>query len=73
MFLVIFLTFIIRAEGFSEDYWSDTFDQNKNCVREEEMIKLEREGGPGRCSSSSVGRNCSYILLTRFWSAAGIV
>ena len=40
----------------SEDYWNEDFDENKNCVREEEMTKLQREADPGRCSSSSAGK-----------------
>ena len=32
------------------DYWSEDFDQNKNCVRETEMGTLRRE--PQRCASA---------------------
>ena len=39
-----------------EDYWDEDFDENKNCDREEEMTKLQREADPGRCSSSTTGK-----------------
>ena len=38
------------------DYWDEDFDENKNCAREGEMKKLQREIDPGRCASSSVGK-----------------
>ena len=39
-FLLLNLMIISRAAGRIEDYWSDDFDPNKNCVQEEKIIKL---------------------------------
>ena len=55
------LAFIVKAED--EDYWADDFDENKNCVREEEMMKLQRETEPARCSSSTVGKKHEKHLI----------
>ena len=49
---VIFLIQFIRA---SDDYWDEDFDENKNCVREEEMKELKQETEPGRCAEASTG------------------
>ena len=46
---VVFLVQFIRA---SDDYWDEDFDENKNCVREEEMRELQQETEPGRCAES---------------------
>ena len=54
--LVLFLLpFIIQAKD-DPDYWSDDFDEDKNCDREKEIMELRRETGPGRCASSSTGK-----------------
>ena len=51
---VSLLAFIVKADD--DDYWADDFDENKNCVREKEMRKLQRETEPARCSSSTIGK-----------------
>ena len=53
--VLLLLPFIMQAKD-DPDYWSGDFDENKNCVREEEMTKLQREADPGRCSSSTTGK-----------------
>ena len=52
--LLSLLPFIIQARE-DPDYWSDDFDENKNCDREKEMTELLRETGPERCASSTSG------------------
>ena len=47
---VILLVYFTQAR---EDYWDEDFDENKNCVREEEMMELQRETEPGRCASAT--------------------
>ena len=47
----------------SEDYWAEDFDENKNCVREEEMKVLRRETEPGRCASAAGSGNLSFLLI----------
>ena len=52
----------------SEDYWNEDFDENKNCVREEEMKVLQRETEPRRCASAAgsgslLFYSASYFLL----------
>ena len=37
------------------DYWDEDFDEDKNCVREEEMKELQRDVDQGKCASSSAG------------------
>ena len=39
----------------ADDYWDEDFDENKNCVREEEMRELKQETEPGRCAEASTG------------------
>lgn len=60
--ILLLLPFIANARE-DPDYWSDDFDENKNCVREEEMMKLQRETEPGRCSSSSAGNKQRNFIL----------
>ena len=36
-----------------DDYWSEDFDINKNCVRESEMKEMQKEPDPGRCAHTS--------------------
>jgi len=38
-----------------EDYWSDDFDEDKNCEQEELIKKLQKETSPSRCSSKMAG------------------
>ena len=32
------------------DYWSEDFDETKNCARDEEMKELRRETEGARCA-----------------------
>ena len=36
-----------------EDYFTEEYDPNKNCQREEEMKKLREETEPARCSRAT--------------------
>ena len=47
---VLLLVYFTQARV---DYWDENFDENKNCVREEEMMELQRETEPGRCASAT--------------------
>jgi len=38
-----------------EDYWSDDFDEDKNCEQEELIAKLQKETSPSKCSSRMAG------------------
>ena len=61
LLLFLLLPFLGQAKD-DPDYWSDDFDENKNCVREQEMMELQREQEPGRCSWSTAGKkNRNYI------------
>ena len=49
------------------DYWDEDFDEDKNCVREEEMKELQRDVDQGKCASSSAGneyRNDVFYLTS---------
>ena len=62
--LILLLPLITKAKA-NNDYWADDFDEDKNCVREEEMKELQRETEPGKCASSSAGnkhRNYAFYL-----------
>ena len=37
----------------NDNYWSEDFDINKNCVREPEMKEMQKEPDPGRCAHTS--------------------
>ena len=64
--LILLLPLIIKAKA-NTDYWADDFDEDKNCVREEEMKELQREEDNGKCASSSAGnqhRNYAFNLTS---------
>ena len=61
---VLLLVYLTQARV---DYWDEDFDEDKNCVREEEMKELQREVDNGKCASSSAGnqhRNYTFNLTS---------
>ena len=52
---MIILFYLVRLHQvlLNDDYWSEDFDINKNCVRESEMRIMRRERDPGRCAYTS--------------------
>ena len=68
---MIILFYLVRLHQvlLNDDYWSEDFDINKNCVREPEMRIMRRERDPGRCAYTS-GRGwwkCEKILSKYFF------
>ena len=64
--LILLLPLITKAKA-NNDYWADDFDEDKNCVREEEMKELQRDVDQGKCASSSAGneyRNDVFYLIS---------
>ena len=54
MFVLLFLV-CLHQVLLNDNYWSEDFDINKNCVRESEMKKMQKEPDPGRCASDTRG------------------
>ena len=54
---------LVQFTQASEDYWDEDFDENKNCVREEEMKELQRETEPGRCALAAGSGQLSFLLI----------
>ena len=52
----------LGSDYSNNNYWSDNFDENKNCVREKEMERL-REEDPERCYTVSQGEYLMYIFV----------
>ena len=52
---MIILFYLVRLHQvlLNDDYWSENFDINKNCVREPEMRIMQKEPDPGRCAHTS--------------------
>ena len=46
----------------NNNYWSDNFDENKNCVREKEMEQMRKED-PNRCYTVSQGASVLDSLV----------
>ena len=40
-----------------QDYWSDDFDEDKNCEHEELIKRLQNQTSPSRCSHKAAGTN----------------
>ena len=60
MFFIVWIFLAVQPRpliGTTEDYWDDNFDENKNCEAEEEIKKLLRLPGPGRCAVTKKGKN----------------
>ena len=57
IFGVLYLVPITKAA----DYWDPDFDENKNCIREEEMTKLRGAKEPAKCAAVG-GRSGSKML-----------
>ena len=55
-YLLLALHLVINME----DYWSDDFDEDKNCDQEELIKKLQKETSPSRCSSKMAGIDQSF-------------
>ena len=47
---------LVHFTQAQEDYWDEDFDVNKNCVREEEIQRLQRETEPGRSRCAETGK-----------------
>ena len=58
IFGVLFLVPFTKAKA--KDYWDKDFDENRNCIRDEEMTKL-RAKEPAKCAAVG-GRSGSKML-----------
>ena len=58
IFGVLYLVPITKAK----DYWDPDFDENKNCIREEEMTKLR--GAKEQTKCTSVGGGSGHVNQT---------
>ena len=61
---VLLLVYLTQARV---DYWDEDFDEDKNCVREEEMKELQRDVEHEKCASSSAGnKHRNYVFYLSF-------
>ena len=42
-FFLLNLMIISRAAGWTDDYWSNDFDPDKDCAQEEKIAKLQNQ------------------------------
>ena len=49
-----------------EDYWSDDFDEDKNCEQEELIAKLQKETSPSKCSSKVKKASRVKVMVDAF-------
>ena len=54
-FLILGLLFIGPSLARYEDYFADSFDETKNCEREDEIQDLMRNSGHERCAVKGRG------------------
>ena len=54
--LLFFSSFSKLRSKTSLDYWTDDFDEDKNCEKEEIITRLRRETGGERCAVKTKGR-----------------
>ena len=53
--LVYLLNLLVFTRARSQDYWSDDFDTNKNCVQKEKILQLRNKNeGVSQCASVMV-------------------
>ena len=57
LFRMIILLYLVCLHQvlLNDNYWSEDFDINKNCVREPEMKEMQKEPDPGRCAHTFGG------------------
>ena len=55
--LLLFSSFNKSRSKTSLDYWTDDFDEDKNCEKEEIITKLRRESGGERCAVKTKGKD----------------
>ena len=60
--------FILISPKLCQDYWSEDFDENKNCKDEELIGKLKKENNPPRCANNWIGSTwfipTMYVKIT---------
>ena len=58
------LFFLFCLTTAVSDYWSENFDEDKNCLREEEMKKLEGLEAPRKCATGAGGGRLVAVFYT---------
>ena len=58
IFGVLFLVPFTKAQD--QDYWDPNFDENRNCIREEEMAKLMAKE-PAKCAGVGGGSGSKML------------
>ena len=58
--MLLFLLCFISQTRASEDFWEETFDEDKNCASRKEMVELD---WPRRCVSTNVGMKHEHLFF----------
>ena len=82
MFLVFLLLYLTEAHderSYEMEYWSENFDENKNCEREQEMKELmidhhdHQASELGKCARADLQDQSSPLSLVEIQRGSALI